>query len=144
MAVTKAETFEPVTMGHIRAHGCRDLLVYCGSINCSHGTTLNADHMPDDTPIRPLGARMVCSRCGYRGADVRPDWGPHVNKRHVYDHGRTEARNGNTDYAWLVWRAGTRARRKSAGTAEEILEAAHASTAQPTVGGAGMSAAGES
>jgi hypothetical protein len=45
--------------------------------------TLNADHMPDDTPIRPLGARMVCSRCGYGGADVRPDWSPHVNKRRL-------------------------------------------------------------
>jgi hypothetical protein len=62
-----------VTLGHIRGHGCRDLLVYCGSINCSHGATLNADHMPEDTPIRPLGARMIYSRCGYRGADVRPD-----------------------------------------------------------------------
>ena len=37
--------------------------------------------MPDDTPIWLLGVRVVCSRCGYRGADVRPDWGPHVNKR---------------------------------------------------------------
>ena len=83
MAVRKSEAFPPVTMGHIRGHGCRDLLIYCGSINCSHGATLNADHMPDDTPIRPLGARMVCSRCGYRGADVPPDWSPHVNKRHV-------------------------------------------------------------
>jgi hypothetical protein len=27
--------------------------------------------------------RMVCTRCGMIGADVRPDWGPHVNKRHV-------------------------------------------------------------
>jgi len=26
-----AKPFPPVTMGHIRAHGCRDLLVYCGS-----------------------------------------------------------------------------------------------------------------
>jgi hypothetical protein len=25
--VRKAETFPPVTMGHIRSHGCRDLLV---------------------------------------------------------------------------------------------------------------------
>jgi hypothetical protein len=25
------ETFEPVTLGHIRGHGCRDLLAYCGS-----------------------------------------------------------------------------------------------------------------
>ena len=23
------ETFVPVTLGHIRSHGCRDLLVYC-------------------------------------------------------------------------------------------------------------------
>ena len=26
---------------------------------------MNADHMPGDTPIRPLGARMVCSKCGH-------------------------------------------------------------------------------
>jgi hypothetical protein len=25
----KTETFEPVTMGHLRSHGCRDLLIYC-------------------------------------------------------------------------------------------------------------------
>jgi hypothetical protein len=30
-----------------------------------------------------LCSRMVCTRCGMIGADVRPDWGPHVNKRHV-------------------------------------------------------------
>jgi hypothetical protein len=24
----KQETFAPVTLGHIRSHGCRDLLVY--------------------------------------------------------------------------------------------------------------------
>jgi uncharacterized C2H2 Zn-finger protein len=24
-----------------------------------------------------------CTRCGHIGADVRPDWSPHVNKRHV-------------------------------------------------------------
>jgi DNA-directed RNA polymerase subunit RPC12/RpoP len=41
----------------------------------------NADHLSDETPIRPLGARMVCSRCGHRGADVRPDWSPHTNRR---------------------------------------------------------------
>jgi hypothetical protein len=72
-----------VTLGHIRGHGCGDLLVYCNSINCSHDVTLNADHLPDDTPIRPLGLGMVCTKCGHVGADVRPDWSPHVNKRHV-------------------------------------------------------------
>jgi hypothetical protein len=43
MAVQKGETFEPVTMGHIRSHGCRDLLVYCASGRCHHSATLNAD-----------------------------------------------------------------------------------------------------
>jgi hypothetical protein len=56
------------------------LLVYCNSISCDHSVTMNADHMPDETPILPLGTRMACSRCGHRGADVRPDWSPHTNK----------------------------------------------------------------
>jgi hypothetical protein len=83
MAIRKAETFPPVTLGHIRSHGCRELLVYCGSINCNHGATMNSDHMPNDTPIRALGSRIVCSKYGHIGADVRPDCSPHVNKRHV-------------------------------------------------------------
>ena len=83
MAVHKGERIQSVTLGHIRSHGCRDLLIYCSFIDCSHSATMNADHLPDETAIRPLGARMVCSRCGHLGADVRPDWGPHVNKRHV-------------------------------------------------------------
>jgi hypothetical protein len=70
-------------MGHIRSHGCRNLLVYCGAINCNHSVVINGDHLPDDLPIRSLCSRMVCQRCGHRGADVRPDWSPHVNKKHV-------------------------------------------------------------
>jgi hypothetical protein len=31
MVTRKGETSELVTMGHIRSHGCRDLLVYCAS-----------------------------------------------------------------------------------------------------------------
>jgi hypothetical protein len=37
---------EPITLADVRAF-------ILGSINCSHGATLDADHMPDDTPIRP-------------------------------------------------------------------------------------------
>jgi hypothetical protein len=83
MAVRKVETFPPVTMGHIRGHGCRDLLVYCGSGRCHHSAGMNVDWLPDATPVRSLCQRMVCTQCGMIGADVRPDWGPHVNKRHV-------------------------------------------------------------
>jgi hypothetical protein len=49
VAGQKRETFEPVTLGHIRSHGCRELLVYCGSIKGNPGVTINADHMSDDT-----------------------------------------------------------------------------------------------
>ena len=38
---------------------------------------------PDDTPVRSLCSRIVCTQCGMIGADVRPHWGPHVNKRRV-------------------------------------------------------------
>jgi hypothetical protein len=57
----KSETFEPVTMGHIRSHGCRDLLVYCASGRCHHDAVTNADWLPDETPVRSLCPRMVCT-----------------------------------------------------------------------------------
>ena len=72
---------ENVTVGHIRGHGCRDLLISCGSIHRNHDAKMNADHLPDETPIRPLGSRMVCMRCGHRGADVWPDWSPLSERR---------------------------------------------------------------
>jgi hypothetical protein len=43
MVGRKAETFEPVTMRHIRGQGCRDLLIYCDSGRCHHSATMNAD-----------------------------------------------------------------------------------------------------
>jgi hypothetical protein len=70
-------------MGHIRGHGCRDLLIYCSSGRCHHSASMNADWLPDET-VRALALpahglhvlRLI-------GAEVRPDWSPHVNKRHV-------------------------------------------------------------
>jgi hypothetical protein len=44
---------------------------------------MNADWLSDDTPVRSLCRLMVCTKCGLIGADVRPDWSPHANKRHV-------------------------------------------------------------
>jgi hypothetical protein len=81
MARRSREQVEPVTLGHIRGHGCRDLLVYCTSTWCHHSATLSADGLPDETVIRALCPRMVCTACGLIGADVRPDWSPHTNGR---------------------------------------------------------------
>jgi hypothetical protein len=78
----KRKTFEPVTLGDIRGHDCRDLLVYCESNWCNHIAKLSADWLPDDTVLLSLEPRMVCTACGLIGADVRPDWSPHTNRRH--------------------------------------------------------------
>ena len=83
MSSVYPEAFLPVTLGHIRGHGCRDLLVYCNSGRCHHSATMNADWLSNETPVRSLCRRMVCTKCGMIGADVRPDWSPHVNKRRV-------------------------------------------------------------
>src|SRR5713101_7018909 len=55
------ETFEPVTMGHIRGHGVTRLLVYCDSLWCNHSATLDADWLPDDTILLTLDRRIVCT-----------------------------------------------------------------------------------
>jgi hypothetical protein len=80
MASTRP-TFRPVTMGHIRSHGCRDLLVYCISPWCNYDAKLNGDWLSDDTVLLDLDPRMVCTACGLIGADVRPDWTPMTGTR---------------------------------------------------------------
>jgi hypothetical protein len=67
-----------VTLGHLRHHGCRYLLVYCTSPWCNHSAKLKPDWLPDHTALPALYSRMVCTACGLIGADVRPDWTPHT------------------------------------------------------------------
>jgi hypothetical protein len=75
MARRTRQTFEPVNMGHIRSHGVRRLLVYCGNgAWCDHSAQLDGDFLPDETQLTPLERRMVCTKRGLIGADVWPDW----------------------------------------------------------------------
>jgi hypothetical protein len=80
----KIGKFAPVTLGHMRSHGCRDLLVYCNSGRCNHSTIINVGHLPDGTPIKSLGDGIVCTQCGHLGADVVPNW-PERTKSQVWD-----------------------------------------------------------
>jgi hypothetical protein len=80
MTPRRRETFPPVTLGQIRGHGCRNLLVYCESLWCHHSAVMNADALPDEVPVRSLCPKMVCTACGV-GADVRPDWSPHTDRK---------------------------------------------------------------
>jgi hypothetical protein len=64
----------PVTLGHIRAHGCRRLLVYCSvGLYCHHSAVVDADRWPDEMAVRDPCPKAVCTRCVI-GADVRPNW----------------------------------------------------------------------
>jgi hypothetical protein len=75
-AKRRPETYRgpPVTLGHMRAHGVRRLLIYCSTGLCHHSATIEADRWPDDTAVRDLCSKAVCTKCGMIGADVRPDW----------------------------------------------------------------------
>jgi hypothetical protein len=65
-----------VTLGHIRSHGVRRLLIYCSAaLYCHHSAVVDADRWPDETVLLDLDRRAVCTKCGMMGADVRPNWG---------------------------------------------------------------------
>ena len=50
MVIRKRETIAPITLGHIRSHGCRELLVYCASGRCHHSSTVDANWLADEFP----------------------------------------------------------------------------------------------
>jgi hypothetical protein len=66
------DPIEPMTLGNMRANGVRSLDVCCWV--CRHRTILSADRWSDDVPVPTFGPRMVCTKCGTIGADVRPNW----------------------------------------------------------------------
>jgi hypothetical protein len=57
--------FAPVTLGHMRGHGCRDVLIYCESVWCRHKAIMNVDVLPDDTPVRSLCGRTRKAAAGF-------------------------------------------------------------------------------
>jgi hypothetical protein len=63
------------------AFGNIDRLVFTALYHVAPGLEAhNADWLPDETPVRALCDRMVCTACGLIGADVRPDWSAHTNR----------------------------------------------------------------
>jgi hypothetical protein len=65
----------PVTLGHIRSHGVRHLLIYCSEgLYCHHSAVIKADRWPDETALLDLCPKAICTQCGMIGADVRPNW----------------------------------------------------------------------
>ena len=80
MLRTKVGKLAPVTLGHMRSQGCRDVLVYCNSGRCNHGAIMNVSHA-DETPIKSLRDDLVCAKYGHLGADAVPNWQTHTAPR---------------------------------------------------------------
>jgi hypothetical protein len=59
----------PVTLGYIRSHGVRHLLIYRSTGLCYHSAIIDADRWPDDTVLLDPDRRAVCTKCGIIGAD---------------------------------------------------------------------------
>ena len=57
----------------MRASGVRDVLIYCRDHRCSHHVETNADGWLDDVRLSDIESNFTCTKCGKRGADIRPD-----------------------------------------------------------------------
>jgi hypothetical protein len=63
---------EPMDLANMRQNGVRSLEIVCHE--CRHKTVMNVDHLPGDLTVKSFEPRMVCTKCGTIGADVRPNW----------------------------------------------------------------------
>jgi hypothetical protein len=63
-----------ISFGDMRESGVRGVLIYCSDYRCSHYIAISGDRGPDEVRLSDLEPRFVCSACGKRGADVRPDF----------------------------------------------------------------------
>jgi ribosomal protein L32 len=65
---------QKITFADMRDMGVRGLLIYCSDYKCSHRITMSGDRWLRDLRLSGIEPHVVCSACGKRGADVRPDF----------------------------------------------------------------------
>jgi hypothetical protein len=70
----KSEPGPPMTLANMRDNHVRRLIVYCLSPYCHHSAVMEVDVYDGAVPVKSFQRRMVCTRCGPIGADVRPNW----------------------------------------------------------------------
>jgi hypothetical protein len=67
-----SDPIEPMDLANMRENGVRSLDIQC--CQCLHQVILNVDHLLGDLTTSSFGPKMVCTKCGTIGADVRPNW----------------------------------------------------------------------
>ena len=65
-----------ITFGEMRESGVRDVLIYCRDYRCSHHIETSADGWADDVRVSDIEPNFICTACGQRGADIRPNFPP--------------------------------------------------------------------
>ena len=63
---------QKITFGEMRESGVRYVLIYCRDHRCSHHVEIIADRWPDDVRLSDIEPGFLCTKCGKRGADIRP------------------------------------------------------------------------
>jgi hypothetical protein len=71
MIARSHDPIQPMDLANMRHNGVRSLDVQCNK--CRHRVILNVDHLPGDLTVPSFGPKMVCTKCGTIGADVRPN-----------------------------------------------------------------------
>ena len=66
------EPIEPMDLENMRQNGVQSLDVQYNQ--CRHRVIVKVDHLPGHLTVLSFGPRMVCTKCGTIGADVRPNW----------------------------------------------------------------------
>jgi hypothetical protein len=80
----------PVTIASVRALGVRQLIVYCrgkreGDWPCHHSGALPIDLFQTDEVLCDIERRCRCTACGWRRADLRPDYSKEEAARQRWD-----------------------------------------------------------
>jgi hypothetical protein len=65
------DPIEPMDLANMRQNGVRSLAIQCHQ--CRHEVIMNV-HLPGRVTVPSFGPKMVCTKCGTIGADVRPNW----------------------------------------------------------------------
>jgi predicted DNA-binding ribbon-helix-helix protein len=74
MAKQRDEPGSPMTVGTLRQLGVRGLLLICVDPKCRHEATMSVDDYADAIELPSFAPRMVCSKCGGKRIEVRPNW----------------------------------------------------------------------
>lgn len=69
---TKLPAGPPMDLANMRCNGVRSLLCWC--LSCRREAVVNVDDQPGHLAVKSFQARMVCSNCGSRRVEVRPNW----------------------------------------------------------------------